>query len=249
MLFGDLRRVADAVDATGGGEDEAADAGVFAEPHHRSEGFVVYRLAEGRVQLDRAPTELGPLMDGIVATFAPLAQERGARVATELREPVTAAVDCGAVKQIVLNLLDNALKFGPRGQVVRLIVERDGDRARITVEDDGPGIPIVDRERIWSPYVRLRRERNAAQEGSGIGLAVVRELSLLHGGQSYVEDSPSGGARFVVELPLAQPAEEVQAEGATPSGPAREPLRERRGWAGRATRRVTRGLTDRAGRS
>jgi signal transduction histidine kinase len=207
------------------------------------------RTTEGRVQLDRAPTELGPLMDGILATFAPLAEERGARVAMELREPVTAAVDCSAVKQIVLNLLDNALKFGPRGQVVRLIVERDGDRARIAVEDDGPGIPIIDRERIWSPYVRLRRERNAAQEGSGIGLAVVRELTVLHGGQSYVVDSQNGGARFVVELPLTQPAVEVPAEDAATSGGAREPVRERRGWAGRASRRVTRGLTDRAGRS
>ena len=208
------------------------------------------RTSEGRMELERTPTELGPLMDTIVTTFAPLAQERGAHVVTDLQEPVTAAVDCGAVRQIVLNLLDNALKFGPRGQVVRLRVERHDGRARIAVEDDGPGIPVVDRERIWSPYVRLRRERNAAQEGSGIGLAVVRELSQLHGGRSYVEDSPSGGARFVVELPLAQPsvnrvAEPPFAEAPTP----REGSRERPGWAGRATRRVARGLTGRAGRS
>jgi hypothetical protein len=108
----------------------------------------------------------------------------------------------------------------------------------------------VDRGRIWSPYVRLRRERNAAQEGSGIGLAVVRELSVLHGGRSYVEDSTNGGARFVVELPLAALAAGTDhAEPASSDNRSREVTRERHGWAQRATRRVTRGLTDRAGRT
>jgi signal transduction histidine kinase len=166
------------------------------------------RTSEGRVQLERTPTALGALVAGIAATFAPLAEERGSHVLTEIRDSITALVDCGAVRQIVLNLLDNALKFGPRGQTVRLIVERVDTRARIVVEDDGPGIPIVDRTRIWSPYVRLRRERSAANEGSGIGLAVVRELTALHHGVAYVEDASSGGARFVVELPTAGPSSE-----------------------------------------
>jgi len=208
------------------------------------------RTSEGRMQLDRTPTDLGPLMEGIVTTFAPLAQERGARVETEIREALTAAVDGGAVKQIVLNLLDNALKFGPRGQTVTVIVERGNERARIAVEDEGAGIPVVDRERIWSPYVRLRRERSTGQAGSGIGLAVVRELTELHGGRSYVEHSPSGGARFVVELPLAAgPSGATADDAASPDRRPREAPRELQTWAGRATRRVTRGLTGRAGRT
>src|SRR5688572_2901561 len=207
------------------------------------------RTSEGRMQLERTPTELGPLVDGIVATFAPLAEERGARVAAEIGEPVTAAVDSGALRQIILNLLDNALKFGPRGQTVRLIVERADERARIAVEDEGPGIPIVDRERIWSPYVRLRRERSAAHEGSGIGLAVVRELAALHNGNAYVEESPSGGARFVVELPMASSVSRDVGAPATPREHTRDASRERQTWAGRARRRMTRGLRGRAGRA
>ena len=199
------------------------------------------RTSKGHVELDRTPTELGPLVEGIVATFAPLAQERGAQVMTEVREPVTAAVDCGAVRQIVLNLLDNALKFGPPGQTVRLVVERVDDRACIAVEDEGPGIPEVDRGRIWTPYVRLRRERNASQEGSGIGLAVVRELTLLHGGTSSVEESSGGGARFVVELPLAAPTATNAREALPAREWSRDGVRERQSWAGRAKRRVTRG--------
>jgi signal transduction histidine kinase len=202
------------------------------------------RTTEGRMQLEPHHTELAPLMDGIVATFAPLAHERGVNVLAEARDPVTAYVDVGALRQIVLNLLDNATKFGPRGQTVRLTVEQADDRARIAVEDEGPGIPLVDRERVWSPYVRLRREKSAANEGSGIGLAVVRELTQLHGGSAVVQDAPGGGARFVIELPIAAPA----TDGRTPPTARREPPRAREGWAGRARRQLTRGVDTPAGR-
>lgn len=187
------------------------------------------RTSEGRVQLERTPIELGPLVAGIVATFAPLAEERGSHVEMEVRESVTAYADGGAMRQIVLNLLDNALKFGPRGQTVRLLVERADTRARVVVEDEGPGIPVIDRSRIWSPYVRLRRDRSAANEGSGIGLAVVCELTALHHGVAYVEDAPSGGARFVVEIPTMSASAEV--------GGTATPKRDRP----RARRRLTRG--------
>ena len=123
---------------------------------------------------------------------------------------------------------------------MRLVVGRAHDRACIAVEDEGPGISVADRERIWSPYVRLRRERSASQEGSGIGLAVVRELTLLHGGTSWVEESSGGGARFVVELPLAAPTAANSRE-APARERSREVARERQSWTGRAKRRVTRG--------
>lgn len=195
------------------------------------------RTTEGRLRLEPAPAELGPLLDSIVAAFAPLAEERGSRVVTEIREPVTAFVDAGAVRQIALNLLDNALKFGPRGQTVRLTVDRVGERARLAVEDMGPGIPPADRERVWTPYVRLGRERNAANEGCGIGLAVVRELTELHLGEVRIEDGPSGGARFVVDLPIADGARAAELSART-GGARRERPREPRGWTARARRRA-----------
>src|SRR3712207_7382097 len=65
------------------------------------------------------------------------------------------------------------------------------DRVRVWVEDEGPGIPPQERERVWLPFLRLQRDRNGATGGSGIGLAVVRELALLHGGETWVEDRKS----------------------------------------------------------
>jgi signal transduction histidine kinase len=77
---------------------------------------------------------------------------------------------------------------------------RDGV-ARLAVEDQGPGVPVAERERIWQPYHRLARDRKAAGAGTGLGLSVVAELSALLRGKAWVEDAPGGGARFVVELP------------------------------------------------
>jgi len=84
--------------------------------------------------------------------------------------------------------------------------------ARIEVEDEGSGVPAADRIRIWEPFVRLGY--GSRIPGSGIGLAVVRELTTAHGGECRVEQAPAGGARFVVELPGAHRVE-------PPAAPAR----------------------------
>jgi signal transduction histidine kinase len=108
--------------------------------------------------------------------------------------------DQDALHQIVINLLDNAVKYGGSGPITLRAARHDG-RARVEVEDTGPGVPESDRERIWQPFVRLRSADRVP--GSGIGLAVVRELVLAHGGACRVEHGPAGGSRFVVELPHA----------------------------------------------
>jgi signal transduction histidine kinase len=115
------------------------------------------------------------------------------------------AGDRDAVVGILRNLLENAVKYGPAGQTVRLAAVRDNGVARITIDDQGPGIPPGDRTRIWRPYQRLERDRNAPVGGSGLGLSVVGELTAASNGRAWVEDAPGGGARFVVELPVAEP--------------------------------------------
>jgi signal transduction histidine kinase len=114
-------------------------------------------------------------------------------------------VDRDALRRILLNLLDNAVKYGPAEQRVMVTASRLDSVLRIEVCDRGPGIPPEDAERIWEPYERLERDASSAVGGSGIGLAVVRDLAELHGGRTWVEENPGGGARFVVELGLASP--------------------------------------------
>jgi signal transduction histidine kinase len=99
-----------------------------------------------------------------------------------------------------------------------------GERARIFVEDEGPGIPHDDRQRVWEPYVRLNRQAESATGGSGIGLSVVRELVSLHGGRTRAEGAPGGGARLIIELPLAHSEEEDHSpHSSPPESPSSEP--------------------------
>jgi signal transduction histidine kinase len=173
---------------------------------HLVENVLHFSRTERHVnRIDPQPIELATQIREIVESFVPLARARQTSMRTEFSAGVIALADAGALRQLLLNLLDNALKYGPAGQTVTVGMALVGDRVRIRVDDQGPGIPSVDRERIWEAFRRLKRDTQSAVGGSGIGLAVVREIVLLHGGSVWVEEAPGGGARFVVELAGARP--------------------------------------------
>jgi signal transduction histidine kinase len=154
------------------------------------------------LELKPEPVALAPLTRDILVTFAPLAWAADVTLHEKLEDGAWALIDRDAFRQILLNLLDNAVKYGPAGQTVTIQIWREGQRIRVAVEDQGPGVPIADRERIWTPFVRASAlpGAGAAQTGTGIGLAVVRDLIARHGGRAWVESAPRGGARFVIEL-------------------------------------------------
>jgi signal transduction histidine kinase len=144
--------------------------------------------------------DLAPLTREILVSFAPLAWTARVTLREVIAEPAPALIDAAAYRQIVLNLLENAVRYGPTGQTVTVRVERHRAATRLLVDDEGPGVPQAERERVWEPFVRLTSNRRRAP-GTGIGLAVVRDLTLRHGGRAWVEQAEEGGARFVVELP------------------------------------------------
>jgi signal transduction histidine kinase len=162
------------------------------------------RTARGAYEPARTPTALAPLVREVLDGFAPVAAAAESRVRAPRLDDVVVPADGDALRQVLLNLLDNAVKYGPPGQVIGVGVALVGDRARVWVEDEGPGIPAADRARAWEPFVRLRRERETGGAGSGIGLAVVREIVERHGGTACIESTPAGGACVVVELPRAR---------------------------------------------
>lgn len=170
-------------------------------------GFLVenvLRFARSERGLERAAKSeevMGDLLRSVIEAFLPLAAVRDNRITLEVPEqPIFAEVDADAMRQVLLNLLDNAVKYGPRGQTVTVGLAQTPRETRIWVEDEGPGIPEVDRTRIWQPYRRLARDQNSASTGSGIGLAIVSRLMQTHDGRAWVEDGHQGGARFVVAL-------------------------------------------------
>ncbi|HEX6816167.1 MAG TPA: HAMP domain-containing sensor histidine kinase [Gemmatimonadaceae bacterium] len=147
---------------------------------------------------------LAPLVREVVESFEPLAKVRQSTLKLALDERVVAPVDEGALRQILLNLLDNAVKYGPDGQTVAVSLTLERGRAVLCVDDEGDGVPESESKRIWDPFVRLHSGEYSVSTGSGIGLSVVRQLVMLHGGTCRVGGAPSGGARFVVELPGAR---------------------------------------------
>jgi signal transduction histidine kinase len=163
------------------------------------------RAEKGTNRISPSPADFDHEIAEALELFAPLARARKMTVASALDANAVVSLDRDALRQILLNLLDNAVKYGPAGQTISVGSEIAGDRARVWVEDQGPGIPRDERQRVWEPYVRLNREAESATGGSGIGLSVVRELVTLHGGRTRAESAPGGGARVVIELPLTQP--------------------------------------------
>lgn len=172
---------------------------------HLVENVLQFSRGErGAVQLDRRTRELGPIIAAVVSDFQPLAATAQLRLVR--CDVAHAEIDDDALRQILLNLLDNAVKYGPPGQEAQIGVETVGSAVRIWVEDQGPGVPLRERERIWGSFERLERDRRSAVAGTGIGLAVVRELVALHGGRAWVTAGERTGARFTVELPAVDRA-------------------------------------------
>jgi len=181
---------------------------------HLVENILHFSRTERRMtRLGVEPVELAPAVQATVEDWIPLAGAADVRITTHLDHGVIAVADRSALRQMLLNLLDNAVKYGSPSRDVSVGVESVKGRARIWVEDRGDGIPPRERERVWESFYRLDRHANSAVAGSGIGLYVVRELARLHAGDAWIEDARGGaeaerrGIRVVIELPIAERAE------------------------------------------
>lgn len=146
-----------------------------------------------------------------------LAESRGVRFTETLTGSGPVAFDPKWIRQVLLNLVANALKFSPRGGLITLTSELTEDSWRVALEDDGPGVPAEQRERIFERFVRLEDERQLEDAGSGLGLAISRSIIALHRGTIRAEASTRGtGLRVVFTLPRTQP----EADAASPVSPS-----------------------------
>lgn len=146
--------------------------------------------------LQGAPVELEALLRDCCATLPPSPQQVACELASGLG---TVEADARLLARAVGNLLRNAQKYAQERIV--LSARRTLDGVEIAVDDDGPGIPLDERDRIFDPFYRLDRSRDRATGGFGLGLSIAHKAVALHGGTLRVESSPLGGARFVLRLP------------------------------------------------
>ena len=167
------------------------------------QGVLHFARADARTaQVTMERVDLSAEVREVVEGFAPLAAAADVRLDPLLTGPAPARVDAGAFRQILLNLLDNAVKYGPRGQTVTVRLDRADGEVLVSVEDQGPGIPHADRDRVFEAFTRLERSKETRVAGAGIGLSVVRELVSAHGGRVWI-DAADNGARVTFSVPAA----------------------------------------------
>jgi signal transduction histidine kinase len=154
------------------------------------------------VSLQRQATDLSALLADLTEQTRPLAEARGLDLVAQIAPNLAATVDPDAVTQVVLNLLDNALKYTSSGRV-RLSAYRPAsdDEVRIAVADGGPGIPAEHLPHIFDRFYRVDRARSRELGGAGLGLAIARDLTQVHGGEIVVHSVPGEGSTFTVHLP------------------------------------------------
>jgi len=181
------------------------------------------RFVEGMVELARIEAgELrlrrrwGPVEEIVAAALeraAPLT--RGHRVETFVEEELPAVrVDARAVAEVVYSLVDNAAKYSAAGKRIRIAARRDGEDAiRLTVEDEGPGVPAHLRARVFDKFFRAMRDGDLSQrqpQGTGMGLSIAQGIVEAHGGRIWIEDGDGGrGSRAVVVLPIGDEEEAI----------------------------------------
>ena len=176
--------------------DAEAMAGDIADMERMLNEYLEFARGEGGDPAE--PADLAVLAAEAVAD-AGRAHDAQARIALSVAEPLTVAIKRNALKRCLVNLIDNALKYGRRVQVA---LRQVGRNIELSVEDDGPGIAEDRREEAFRPFHRLDQGRNLQTGGVGLGLAIARDIARAHGGDVRLEKSALGGLRATIRLPI-----------------------------------------------
>jgi signal transduction histidine kinase len=146
---------------------------------------------------------LNELLAAVVDSVSLSVDDAGQVLEIEAGSSVSVLADRSLLRQALVNVVDNAIKYGPRGQRIRVEVATEDGRARVSVVDQGPGIPAADRGVVLEPYRRLARDESSERTGSGLGLAVARQIvEACDGTISITEASPTG-TRVTIALRTA----------------------------------------------
>jgi heavy metal sensor kinase len=160
------------------------------------------RLDAGLAPADSAPFDLAKLVATTAEQMCLLAEDKGVKITCQTPAPVLVAGDRGKFKQVIVNLLDNAIKYTPSGGAVTLAVREAGGEAVCEVSDNGMGIPAAALPQVFDRFFRVDQARNRELGGAGIGLSIVKAICTAHNGRVEVESTEGRGSCFRVYLPL-----------------------------------------------
>jgi heavy metal sensor kinase len=165
--------------------------------------FAISRLESGDVEEVWARFDLAELASSTAEQMSPLADDKGISLASEASGPAEVEADRARLKQVIVNLLDNAIKYTAKGGKVGLSVRKEDGHAVLAVSDNGIGIPIAQQKRIFERFFRVDSARSRDSGGAGLGLSIVKSICTAYGGKVGVESTEGAGSIFTVTLPLA----------------------------------------------
>jgi two-component system phosphate regulon sensor histidine kinase PhoR len=161
-------------------------------------------LDSGRMRLQPQPVALHSAVQEVMDDFSERARHRGTTILNNVPSALVARADPDRLRQVLSNLVDNAIKYGRlEGRTFLSAEPRSDGMIEIKVQDDGPGIPPEAQSRIFERFYRVDKARSREQGGTGLGLAIVKHVVQAHGGEVRVESSPGAGTAFSFTLPLA----------------------------------------------
>jgi len=175
------------------------------------------RIEAGRLTLDREPRNLAEIIHKTLSAARPASDLKDVSLGFVAHDAASAIVDVDAIQmeRVLLNLLDNAIKYTPAGGSVVVALDRCADEVVVSVSDSGPGVPAHEVPTLFEQYKRNKRGEFAS---SGLGLFIVKAIVEAHGGTVAVTSAPSGGARFIVRLPGAAEEHRSAVESIAPNG-------------------------------
>ena len=164
--------------------------------------LALVQIDSGDKKVKLQPMPLTDVLTETVNRLSPLAREEGIELDINVRDQLTVQGDPGNLTQMLYNLVDNAIKYTPRGGQVKVELQRSGKKALLKVSDTGVGIPKNDLPHIFERFYRVDRARARETGGTGLGLAIVKQIAVQHGGDVLVASEEGKGSTFTVELPL-----------------------------------------------
>jgi heavy metal sensor kinase len=159
------------------------------------------RRDAGVEQFAPVPLDLRSVVSGVVEGLRPLAESRGVRLGLAAEAPVPIAGDEGRLRQVFINLLDNALKYTPEGGTVTVQVGQQSQGGVVTVTDTGIGIPPEHLPHVFERFYRVDKSRSRAEGGTGLGLSIAQSIVASHGGRIELKSEPGVGTTCTVTLP------------------------------------------------
>ena len=166
--------------------------------------LTISRADAGQIQLQHTVVNVLELAKESATLLEVLAEEKQQTITLQGDASVTISADRLILRQVLINLIDNAVKYSPAGGRIEVRVKTAGDEAQIEIQDSGPGIPAEHAEKVFQRFYRIDKARTHAEGGAGLGLSIVEWAVSVHGGRVELDSTPGSGCTFRLHFPLKQ---------------------------------------------